>query len=94
MPEYRCDIFNFSTKIKTQLARHEKTKKHLRNISATFVHPEQTNQVKKFVCNKCDSEFSTKSNLQRHKNKKCFKNNVSETEIYKTMLLEQQKVFN
>lgn len=96
MPEYRCDICNFSTKIKTQLARHEKTKKHIRNISNSGFSCNNYNNTekKKFICLTCNSEFSTKSNLQRHKNKKCLKNNVSETEIYKTMLLEQQKVFN
>ena len=35
MPEYICNLCNFSTKIKTQLARHEKTKKHLRNLSVS-----------------------------------------------------------
>ena len=37
MPEYTCNLCNFSTKIKTQLARHEKTKKHLRNLSKVSV---------------------------------------------------------
>ena len=87
MPEYTCNLCNFSTKIKTQLARHEKTKKHLRNLSNS-VSPSN------FTCLKCNSTFSTKSNLQRHKNKNCSGNKINETDIYKTMLLEQQKVFN
>ena len=48
----------------------------------------------KFICLLCNSTFSTKSNLQRHKSKNCNGNKISETDIYKTMLLEQQKVFN
>ena len=87
MPEYTCNLCNFSTKIKTQLARHEKTKKHLRNLS-------NSESTSNFTCIKCNSNFSTKSNLQRHKNKNCSSNKINETDIYKTMLLEQQKVFN
>tara|TARA_Y100000590_G_scaffold354574_1_gene407918 strand:+ start:456 stop:1217 length:762 start_codon:yes stop_codon:yes gene_type:complete len=90
MPEYKCELCNFSTKIKTQLARHEKTKKHLKNVAE---NNEKTKEYK-YICLQCNTPFSTKSNLQRHKNKNCTNTKVSETEIYKTMLLEQQKVFN
>tara|TARA_Y100000591_G_C21681504_1_gene618299 strand:+ start:17 stop:778 length:762 start_codon:yes stop_codon:yes gene_type:complete len=90
MPTYTCEACNFSTKIKTQLSRHEKTKKHIRNVSKN----NEVNDTNKFTCQLCKSTFSTKSNLQRHKNKNCSGNKLSETDIYKTMLLEQQKVFN
>ena len=90
MPEYKCELCKFSTKIKTQLARHEKTKKHLKNLAE---NNEKTKEHK-YICLQCNMSFSTKSNLQRHKNKNCTNTKVSETEIYKTMLLEQQKVFN
>lgn len=88
MPEYTCKACDFSTKIKTQFARHEKTKKHQRNIQSLSKEPE------KHICLVCNTEFSTKSNLNRHRNKNCSGTKVSETDIYKTMLLEQQKVFN
>ena len=91
MPEYTCDLCNFSTKIKTQLARHEKTKKHIRNEESK---KKDTASISNFTCMTCKSNFSTKSNLQRHKNKNCSGNKLNETDIYKTMLLEQQKVFN
>lgn len=90
MPEYTCQVCNFSTRIKTQLQRHEKTKKHQRNISKS----QNQEDKNKFSCLLCNSTFSTKSNLQRHKSKNCNGNKISETDIYKTMLLEQQKVFN
>lgn len=88
MPEYTCTACDFSTKIKTQFARHEKTKKHQRNLQSVNKEPE------KYICLVCNTEFSTKSNLNRHRNKNCSGTKVSETDIYKTMLLEQQKVFN
>ena len=32
MPEYECKLCNYKTKIRNQLERHHKTKKHIRNI--------------------------------------------------------------
>ena len=87
MPEYTCNLCNFSTKIKNSIGK-QKTKKHLRNLSSEC----QSKTIS--PCTKCNSTFSTKSNLQRHKNKNCSGNKINETDIYKTMLLEQQKVFN
>ena len=94
MPEYICEACNFSTKIKTQLARHEKTKKHQRNVCQLKSKSGEKKEEPEFICQTCKSSFSTKSNLQRHKNQNCSGNKINETEIYKTMLLEQQKVFN
>lgn len=43
-------------------------------------------------CEHCNKVFSTKGHLARHKKRYCKKNN--DTEIFKDMLNEQQKIFN
>lgn len=98
MPLYKCDICNYSSKIKTQYNRHLNTKKHIRNIAkqgnkvlnkciSLQIPPEPIN---KYICEYCDMEFSRRDNLTRHQEKRCKKKGDSD---YKELFYQMKSEF-
>ena len=57
---YECKPCNFNTSIKCHYIRHIATNKHKYNVSPS------NNDTKKYVCKKCNKQFTTSSNLSRH----------------------------
>ena len=45
MPLYKCECCNYSTKIKGQLARHEKSKKHRNKLIELGLIPKETDHI-------------------------------------------------
>ena len=77
MPEYYCNLCNFTTKYKKDLIRHNETKKHkvnvyndanLNDIPTQDTHKSHTCFVEKKsnICKHCKTSFSRPDSLIRH----------------------------
>ena len=85
MPVYKCEICNFSTKLKGNFKQHNNTKKHRDNIyhekakshnygamSQNEPQMSQNEPVKKsFKCGYCNETFNSMPNKRRHELHRC-----------------------
>lgn len=71
MNEFYCKICNFSTKLKNNLHRHFKTKKHIKNF--------ESNNHYTFFCKYCNHSYKHKQSLYNHINK-CKNKNIQNTQ--------------
>jgi len=95
MVEYNCSLCNFNTRNKADYSRHEKSKKHAKNVamganksaSSTESHPIPPKMWSKsnLICDKCNSYFSRPDALKRHI-KKCKQDNQESIEVIKLKL--------
>jgi hypothetical protein len=92
---YTCKMCDYNTSKISNYKRHRKSKKHLKNTSGTFSHffpPSKNKQIltiKKYICQCCMTEFSSKSSFYRHK-KICNKL-FEENKLLKIQLIENDK---
>ena len=63
--EYSCEKCDYFTYNKKDFSKHILTKKHIRNISATFSNNSATE--KSLVCEFCDKPYNDRTGLWRHK---------------------------
>ena len=136
MPDYKCNICNFYSTLKSNFKGHLETNKHEKNVInyeanlttndhnlttkyvnlTTNDHNLTTNDHnlttniqkeynknygnKKFVCDKCDKELSTKGHLKRHIKMYCKVVKKNENELSKNvnniecLLQNQKKMFD
>ena len=70
---YRCMICNFVTSTQYNYKRHLLTKKHQEKVSTlpklSYSYPVVSKKSSNFVCNFCQSTFTNKCNLSKHRSK-------------------------
>jgi hypothetical protein len=103
---YTCYTCLFSSTQKNDYNRHLKTKKHLKNISKTEEtkvktqkdpkktqkDPKKTQKELNFVCNYCESNFTTYAHKRRHELHRCKENTSIMTNKIKTLEREKKKL--
>ena len=100
MPLYTCETCNYKSSLKGNYVRHNKSKKHRRNIGEinelgeetapkTQKDPEKTQSNPTFSCDFCYSTFSSYAHKRRHELHRC-KENVSVKDL-KIRTLEKEK---
>jgi hypothetical protein len=106
MVNYICDVCNFSSNIKSHYNRHLKTKKHKNNTilfetnmvktqkdpEKTQKDPEKTQKTKHFICDYCDSTFTTYAHKRRHEIHRCKENSSIMTNKIKKLEIEKKKL--
>ena len=106
MVVYDCNICKFSSKIKTHYNRHLNTNKHqslyetsLITMVKTQKDPEKTQQdpektqVKSiFLCDFCDSTFSSYAHKRRHELHRCKENTSKMTKKINSLEKEKKKL--
>lgn len=88
MPTYKCHACSYSTSVKSNMNKHKKSAKHIKNTEnykgkTLTVSKKQTthsetksnmNSDNKNKCQYCDKQFSNSSNLLRHEQYNCKQN--------------------
>ena len=100
---YNCYCCNFSSKLKGDYNRHLNTKKHLTNTSDSLISmvktqkdpkktqkdPKKTQKDPGFLCDFCESKFSSYAHKRRHELHRC--KEVSSIKDKKIKTLEKEK---
>jgi len=76
--KYSCDKCNYSTNNKSNYNKHIKSLAHLQLYKE--VNDEPIEQVKQYVCDNCNNEFSCRQSLSRHKLRRCNNNNINDND--------------
>jgi hypothetical protein len=80
MPEYKCDVCNFTTRQKTAYGKHLNTQKHKRNITihnekiVTLINDDKINPITihgTLYCKYCEKQFSSSRGARRHERENC-----------------------
>ncbi len=95
MKTYMCSLCNYDTDRFTDLARHNKTMKHIqkenesktKNINVTIKSPQSHPKVTINKCENCEKIFSYKQGLSRHR-KTCKTDNAAEVAKLKAQIIE------
>ena len=98
--DYYCKFCDYTTSKKNHFERHEKSKKHQKNVTKCNAHLLQSvtkNGPKHFQCDICYKDFNNRMSMWRHKKKCCkkieIKENLSleeENKLLKLKLLEKE----
>ena len=106
MPLYNCNDCDYSSNIKCNWDRHLKSKKHFKHIQIslspmvktqkdpekTHKDPEKTQKDPVFLCDFCESKFSSYAHKRRHELHRCKENTSIMANKIKTLEKEKKKL--
>jgi len=106
MVQYNCDNCNFTFYLKSNYNRHLKTKKHVSTIEDSLQamvksqkepkksqkEPQKSQKEPNFLCDYCNSNFTTYANKRRHEIHRCKENTTISTTKINKLEIEKKKL--